>query len=303
MMERDRRQSTVRRRRGQPGTSPPAGRAEGRKTRRIACKLTICAALFLLSALLRILFPGFFATVGNRITTAVDYRTALSILGEGISGERQFISAIGEAFTYAFRGVSDEIEVVDEHQDDSTVDADSIFGGLAETGDTYPWGFMPEDSIVSAFLETQARFSHLALPAGTTFEMPVLDLPHVSPVSGVVISQFGFGEDAFRGGISFRHGVIIAADADAPVAAFADGEVIAAGESAVLGQFVIIAHNGAETRYGHLGEIFVDTGQMVNMGDEIAKAGASGNIMEPGLSFELRIGGVAVNPEYYIFAG
>jgi len=253
-----------------------------------------------MSVFARVLFPGFFEIIGNRITTAVDYRTALSILGEGISGERQFISAVGEAFTYAFRGTPGETEVADEPEDE---DAEPTFGGFIEASGALPWGFIPQDEIVAAFLETQASFAHISLPAGTTFEMPELALSHASPVPGEVVSRFGFGEDPLRGGISFNHGVIVAADEGTIISAFADGEVIADGESATLGKFIIIAHDGAETRYSHLSEILVYTGQMVYMGDEIAKSGYTGNITGPGLRFELRIGGVAVNPEYYIFAG
>ncbi|MCL2408935.1 MAG: M23 family metallopeptidase [Oscillospiraceae bacterium] len=296
MMERSHGQRTVKRRRGQQTARPAAKRAGNPKTRRLTCKLIICAALFLFSALSRLLFPGFFEIIGNSVTTAVDYRTAFSILGEGISGERQFIEAIGEAFTYAFRISPGEPEATNKSEED---DASPLFRGLMDAGDSPS----PQNAVVTAFLETQASFAHLSLPAGATFEMPELGMVHASPVSGEIISRFGFGEDPIRGGISFSHGVIIAADEGTPTTAFSAGEVIAAGESATLGNFIIITHDGAETRYGHLSEIFVYTGQMVQMGDEIAKSGSGGSTVGSGLHFELRIGGIAVNPEFYIFAG
>jgi len=260
------------------------------KTQRRAGRLIACAVIFLMAVFMRLLFPGAFAVVGDAVTTAVDYRAALSILGEGISGEREFISAVGEAVTRAFRGAQDEPET-GEYDADETVPA---FGESYEAIDT--WLDLDDEqtpdfanAVIAAFMDGRESFSYHNIPAGTTFEMPPLSIATTLPVMGEVVEPFG----PSRGG-AFNHGVDISADEGTPVTAFADGEVIADGESAILDNFVIISHNGAETRYYRLGEVTVSTGQAVNMGDTIAKAGDT-----EAVRFELRIGGVAVNPEHY----
>jgi len=246
--------------------------------------------IFLVAVITRLLFPGVFAVVGERVTTAVDYRTALAILGEGISGEREFISAVGEAFTYAFRGASSEVS---GEQADAELNAVDTFGaydyvpGVAET-DEIPQSDLA-GAIFTAFRDSMEGFSYFNIPAGTTFDMPILGLAHTAPVEGAVVARFG----AVNGGGRFNHGVDIASDEGAQVVAFADGEVIAVGQSAILGSFVIISHDGAETRYARLSETLVTTGQAVKMGETIAHADLD-------MRFELRIDGVAVNPEHYV---
>ena len=298
-----RRHSRVRRRTGSAGRSVRAG--ADAKTQRRAGKLTVCAGIFLLAVVTRLLFPGFYAVVGDAITKTVDYRTALAILGEGISGEREFIAAVGEAFTYAFRGAPDESR---EHEAPGETGSGYYYDGAVEAfvddailiDEQVPQSDFA-NAVISAFMRSKEGFSYFNLPAGTTFEVPRLGIQHTSPVSGEVTSQFGFYTEPVHRTETFNHGVTIAAREGAPVTAFADGIVLAVGENAIIGKFIIIAHDdGAETRYAHLGEALVTTGQTVRMGEKIAQAGATGRTDEPGLRFELRINGYAVNPEYYI---
>ena len=303
-----------------------AGRhGRGAQTRQGTPKLAVFAAIILLAAATRLLFPGFYIIVGEKFTEAVNYKAALAILGEGISGEKKFISAVGEAFTHAFRGSSgvsgDEDEVVpdDDSPASETFGEDNFtsFGGVRVDGEGNDGSeaavdsdakaeepAVPDDSlaqaIISAFLETQEAYSDYNLPAGTTFDMPKLGISYASPVSGEVTSGFGYRIHPVDGGVRFHYGSDISTDYGAVLTAFADGEVIAVGESATLGEFVIISHDGAETRYGHCGSVHVSTGQVVKIGDEIATVGSTGNATGPCLHFELIIGGVAVNPEYYL---
>ena len=305
-----------------------AGRCgRGAQTRQRTPKLAVFAAILLLAAATRLLFPGFYIIVGEKFMEAVDYKAALAILGEGISGERKFISAVGEAFTHAFRGSSGVNEGTDGYEavPGYDVPAAETFGedNFTSFGGTWADGEendgseaavdsdakaeepdVPDDSlaqaIISAFLETQEAYSDYKLPAGTTFDMPKLGISYASPVSGEVTSGFGYRIHHVEGGVRFHYGADISADTGAVLKAFADGEVIAVGESATLGEFVMISHDGAETRYGHCGSVLVSTGQVVKIGDEIATAGSTGNATGPCLHFELLIGGVAVNPEYYL---
>ena len=298
-------------RRARRVVKPSAGRARSRrrsrssvsavsdaKTRRRAGRLTACAVIFLMAVFMRLLMPGAFAAVGDAITTAVDYRAALSILGEGISGERAFIDAVGEAVTRAFRGAPSEPDAEADADDTGEAvpafcESDETHGPDSDTESIKIPDFA--NAVITTFMDGRESFSYHNIPAGTTFEMPPLGIAHTSPVMGEVVSPFG----PSHGG-TFNHGVDIAADEGTPLAAFADGEVIAVGESATLGKFVIISHDGAETRYSRISEVTVSAGQAVNMGDTIAKAGSTGDSTVPGLRFELRVGGVAVDPEHYI---
>lgn len=84
-----------------------AMRNDDRTARRTA-KLIVCVAIFAVAALMKLFFPETLQIIGDKLNTAVNYKAALATLGEGISGKKKFVTALGEAFTYAFTGAADE---------------------------------------------------------------------------------------------------------------------------------------------------------------------------------------------------
>ncbi len=68
------------------------------------------------------------------------------------------------------------------------------------------------------------------------------------------------------------------------------------------GIHLIIDHGGGiSTLYGHTSGIFVHVGQAVNKGQVVAQMGSTGWSTGNHLHFEVRIGGVTVNPAPYIY--
>jgi murein DD-endopeptidase MepM/ murein hydrolase activator NlpD len=116
------------------------------------------------------------------------------------------------------------------------------------------------------------------------------------PVSGTLNSRFGP-----RWG-SFHSGIDIGAAAGTSVAAAASGKVVLASYSNYgYGNYVIIRHaDGSETLYAHLSRIYVALGQQVGQGETIGTVGCTGWCTGPHLHFEVRIGGVAVDPLPYL---
>ena len=83
--------------------------------------------------------------------------------------------------------------------------------------------------------------------------------------------------------------------------AAADGVVIFRGADAGYGLMVEIDHGyGVTTRYGHLSSIKVKLGERVKRGQIIGTIGNTGRSTGPHLHYEVRIGGEAVNPMYFI---
>lgn len=311
-----------------------------------AVKLFICAGLFIAAALMKLLFPSTLAAIGDQINTVVNYKAALTALGEGISGEKKFTTALGEAFTYAFTGspgdasntdnavqTSDEIEsatgiqtsastpagdTAPENSDASLVndkivsdtsaneDAEAVFAEdkspdtTADAAVTENKEVSLSDAIVAAFIESQEEYSDYAIPAGVTYEMPRISIEHASPLEGVVSSSFGYRIHPTEKVVKFHFGTDIVAKKGTPITAFADGKVLAAGESATLGKYVIMSHGGIESQYAHCSSITVTSGQTVKKGDKIATVGDTGNATETCLHFELKVSGQYVNPEYYV---
>lgn len=97
-------------------------------------------------------------------------------------------------------------------------------------------------------------------------------------------------------------GIDIAAAEGAPVYAADSGVVVyAAGIGGGYGLMVMIDHgNGFHTLYAHNSSIVVRCGQGVAKGQVIAYAGSTGNSTGPHLHFEIRYGGMFVNPHDYV---
>ncbi|MBN1778845.1 MAG: M23 family metallopeptidase [Candidatus Buchananbacteria bacterium] len=104
---------------------------------------------------------------------------------------------------------------------------------------------------------------------------------------------------------SWRHtGLDIACPINSSIFAADGGKVIRAswgGWNGGYGNVLIIDHgNGKQTLYGHLNKFYVDLGDTVEKGQLIAAEGSTGRSTGPHLHFEVRVGGVRVNPLSYI---
>ena len=115
----------------------------------------------------------------------------------------------------------------------------------------------------------------------------------VWPASGMITQRYSFYHKAID--IANRSGgSILAADS---------GTVIGAGwlDNSGYGNRVIIDHgNGYVTLYGHLRSIQVSQGQTVNRGDIIGQMGSTGRSTGTHLHFEIRQGGVLLNPQNFL---
>lgn len=122
--------------------------------------------------------------------------------------------------------------------------------------------------------------------------------PHAEEVT----SPFGIRRTYNDGQDSYHGGIDISAEAGAPVAASSDGRVALAEPLQVRGNAVILDHGlGVYSGYYHLSEILVAEGQQVAQGDVIGHAGNTGLSTGVHLHWEMRVGGVLVNPLEWTF--
>ena len=121
--------------------------------------------------------------------------------------------------------------------------------------------------------------------------------PFLQPVSGSIVSGFGYRRHPILGGVRFHYGVDIAAPFGTTICAAADGVVVFAGWRRAYGNTVIIDHgNGLATLYAHCSELLVSEGAVVRQGQPIARVGSTGLATGPHLHFEVRRYGEPVNP-------
>jgi len=114
----------------------------------------------------------------------------------------------------------------------------------------------------------------------------------VWPVSGVITQRFSW----------YHPGIDIANNAEPLDVAADSGRVEFAGwDASGYGNMVLIDHgNGFKTRYAHLSQIMVISGQNVARGSTIGRMGSTGHSTGPHTHFEIILNGVHVNPLSYL---
>ena len=120
-----------------------------------------------------------------------------------------------------------------------------------------------------------------------------------TPINGTVTSRFGSIESVRYGA---HTGLDIAAASGTPIKAAAGGTIEYASWMGSYGNLVIVSHgNGIKTYYAHCSKIYAKVGQKVKAGDIISAVGSTGNSTGSHLHLEIRIKGVAINPQKYLY--
>jgi septal ring factor EnvC (AmiA/AmiB activator) len=117
------------------------------------------------------------------------------------------------------------------------------------------------------------------------------------PVRGQVTAPFGkFQHPEFTAEI-IRKGIDIAAPIGEEIKAVEKGRVVYADRFSGYGNMVIVDHGERYyTIYGHLSEILKKTGEVVNRGEALGRAGNSDSLAGPKLYFEIRKDGHSLDP-------
>ncbi|MCI9332195.1 MAG: M23 family metallopeptidase [Oscillibacter sp.] len=121
------------------------------------------------------------------------------------------------------------------------------------------------------------------------------------PTTGRISSRFGGRSSPGGIGSTNHKGIDIAVPYRTPIYAADGGTVTYAGWMGGYGYLVQIDHgNGYVTRYGHNSSLTVSVGMKVYKGQQIARAGSTGNSTGNHCHFEVRYNGVAKNPLNYL---
>ncbi len=130
------------------------------------------------------------------------------------------------------------------------------------------------------------------------------DVPHFWPVEnglGVVTMEYGPNVHPFTGQWYMHKGFDIAGPVGLPLVAAANGTVTDIGFDVGYGNFVEIRHRwGFYTKYAHMHQIFVRTGQQVRQGERIGTLGSSGFATGSHIHFEVIIGGEVLDPAPFL---
>lgn len=153
-----------------------------------------------------------------------------------------------------------------------------------------------------------STYAVAATGVNTSSKKVELGISLIRPVAGTVTSRFGS-----RWGRSHK-GIDVGAARGTNIVAAAGGTVTTVQTGCThnyngscscgggYGNYLIITHgNGVQTLYGHCTSILVKNGQKVSQGQSIATVGSTGNSFGNHLHLEIRVGGIAQNPQNYLY--
>ena len=117
-----------------------------------------------------------------------------------------------------------------------------------------------------------------------------------------IASRFGQRPDPITGRIAFHAGIdFTTGKSGAEINTVAAGVVTWSGPRSGYGLMVEVNHgNGFTTRYAHSEKLFVDVGDIVMKGQNIALVGSTGRSTGPHVHFEVYKNGRVVDPAAYI---
>lgn len=146
-------------------------------------------------------------------------------------------------------------------------------------------------SVVAIFIAMPSE-SALQLPFAS-FVYPIL-APRVS-------SNFGSRTHPVLRYVRHHDGIDLAAPEGATIRAIDAGRVVYADPYAGYGNLIVIQHKtGITSHYGHCSIIKVKPGALVKAGEVIGLVGKTGLVTGPHLHFEIRVNGIAQDPQKFL---
>ncbi len=160
------------------------------------------------------------------------------------------------------------------------------------------WGYSAEFEF--SVLELENR-----LERWEALQSVVQVLPLAAPADNYYISsRFGRRRDPINGRWAFHAGVDMAGPARTAIRATAPGTVLGVRSSGPYGKSILLDHGmGVQTRYGHLNQILVETGQAVGFREKIGRMGSTGRSTGTHLHYEILFDGTPLDPDNFINAG
>lgn len=154
---------------------------------------------------------------------------------------------------------------------------------------------------------TDQRADLMAVVESRLLEQKIRNMmvPTQQPVTdGSLGSIFGWRIDPFTGGMALHTGLDFQAEPGTPILAAAGGVVVTQEYHPGYGNMVEIDHGkDLVTRYAHASKVYVKKGDLVKRGQKIAAVGNTGRSTGAHLHFEVRVQGVAQNPQKFLAAG
>lgn len=217
------------------------------------------------------------------ISSGVPYYKYYAILEDG--QEKYYVESFEEAET-----------IINDLKSKNSQNKDTI--GFALKYDTELKSFTDKDTTIASLYREMPviKKKKIVTSKRVSYENTALGIALVEPVKGTITSRFG------RRSGGTHTGLDIANSTGTQIKAAAAGTVIYSGYKGSYGKLIIVAHTDSiQTYYAHCSRLYATVGQNVSQGEVIAAVGSTGNSTGPHLHLEIRVNGIAKNPQNYLY--
>ena len=119
----------------------------------------------------------------------------------------------------------------------------------------------------------------------------------IKPVNGKISSAFGLRNPTTSTVPKNHKGTDIATEMGSKIVSATDGKVVLVSTTGDYGNHLKIQTNDVIIVYAHCNKLYVNEGDMIKQGQEIAEVGSTGNTTGPHLHFEVRYQNRYVDPQ------
>lgn len=221
-----------------------------------------------------------------------------AVVSTGVTYYNYFAMQLNGEDKYFVSKYSEAEDIINKLKEKDSNNIDNI--QIVERYNTELAGFTNVDECVNGLYEKKEKQkSKYSGTSNKSTYVASLGISFVEPAQGIVTSRFGIRKRDNHKGIDIANSV------GTPIRAAAAGTVTYAKyNSGGYGNLVIISHgNGIQTYYGHNSKLYVSEGQTVTQGQVIAAMGSTGISTGSHCHWEVRINGVAQNPQNYLYKG
>ncbi len=119
----------------------------------------------------------------------------------------------------------------------------------------------------------------------------------IKPIAGTITSRYGLRNPTTATVPKNHKGTDIAAERGTKIISATDGKVVLASSEGDYGKHLKIQINDVIIVYAHCNKLYVNEGDEIKQGQEIAEVGSTGNATGPHLHFEVRLDDRYVDPQ------
>ena len=151
------------------------------------------------------------------------------------------------------------------------------------------------------FNERSNQFERMQLILRSRISRESEKRPRWPVKTAYVSSTFGLRKDPFTGRKRRHNGIDLAGPRGSDIFSIAAGKVMFTGRKGGYGRVIDIKHaNGIVSRYAHLEKSLVKKGQIIAMGEKIARLGTSGRSTGPHLHLEILKNNKNIDPMIFL---